>query len=127
MGISRRLVVLWLPVVLYMTFIFILSSISQPPELPLGTDKDAHGVLYAGLGVLLVRALAGGARRPVTLRIAITAIGIAALYGVSDEFHQWFVPPRQVEVLDVVADTVGAAVPSVLLCAWSMRRSRGRV
>jgi VanZ family protein len=34
----------------------------------------------------------------------------ASAYGVSDEFHQSFVAGRDSEVLDWVADTVGAAV-----------------
>jgi VanZ family protein len=37
------------------------------------------------------------------------------LYGVSDEFHQYFVPGRSVEALDVLADALGG-----LLGAWMM-------
>jgi hypothetical protein len=33
----------------------------------------------------------------------LAAVAIAAVYGVSDEFHQWFVPPRTVEAADVAA------------------------
>jgi len=33
---------------------------------------------------------------------------IAVLYGVSDEFHQSFVPARDASVMDLVSDTVGA-------------------
>ena len=84
---------LWAPVALYMVFIFWLSSISRPPDLPRGvSDKAAQGSWYCGLGALLVRARAGGWRRPVTLRIAAGAIVVATLYGISDEIHQYFVP-----------------------------------
>lgn len=38
------------------------------------------------------------------------AIGIAGLYGVLDELHQYFVPGRQTDVLDVLTDFLGAAV-----------------
>ena len=115
---------LWTPVVGYMAFIFALSSISHPPTLANGVDKDAHAVLYAGLGALLVRAFAGGWRRPVTLAAAIGAVAIAAVYGVSDEYHQSFVPLRQVEALDVLADTVGAAAAALSLYWWDIIRSR---
>ena len=115
---------LWLPVALYMAFIFGLSSISQTPDLPGGSDKGLHAVLYAGLGVLLVRALAGGIGERITIAMALAATVIAGAYGVSDEFHQYFVPPRQVEALDVVADTTGAAAAAFALFGWSVSRAR---
>lgn len=109
-----------------MAFIFLLSSIAHPIALPQGADKNLHALLYAGLGALLVRALAGGLRRHVTLASALAAVAIAAAYGISDEFHQWFVPPRSVEGLDVLADTVGAALSAAVLYIWSMVVERGR-
>jgi VanZ like protein len=115
---------LWLPVVLYMAFIFGLSSISETPDLPGGSDKGLHAVLYAGLGALLVRALAGGLRQRITLATVLIATLVGGLYGISDEFHQYFVPPRQVEALDVVADTIGAAAAAFALFGWSRRRGR---
>jgi VanZ family protein len=102
-----------------MALIFGLSSLSQTPDLPGGSDKVLHGLLYAGLGGLLTRALAGGLRRRVTVAAVAGAIVIAAAYGVSDEFHQWFVPPRQVESLDVLADTIGAACAAAIVYVWS--------
>lgn len=111
---------LWAPVALYMMFIFWLSSISSPPDLPGGvSDKSAHVLLYSGLGALLVRARAGGWRRPVTLGIAAAAVVMASLYGITDEIHQYFVPPREVEVRDILADAIGASLAAGALYAWS--------
>jgi VanZ family protein len=115
---------LWAPVVLYLALIFGLSSIANPPELPEGSDKDLHALLYSGLGLLLVRGLAGGFDRPVRLTLVVIATVLSALYGVSDEIHQYFVPPRRVEVLDVVADTIGAGLGAVALFAWGIIRDR---
>jgi VanZ family protein len=115
---------LWAPVVLYLALIFGLSSIANPPELPEGSDKNLHALLYSGLGLLIVRALAGGLNRPVRLGVVVTATMLSALYGVSDELHQYFVPPRQVEVLDVVADTIGAGLATIALYAWGIIRDR---
>lgn len=67
-------------------------------------------MLYAGLGSLVARALAGGWRQPVTIRTVCLTIAITAAYGVSDEAHQYFVPLRSVDAFDVVADAVGGAV-----------------
>lgn len=110
---------LWTPVLLYMALIFAFSSVSDPPDLPQGSDKNLHALLYAGLGGLVARALAGGWRRRLTLGMALMATLISAAYGVSDEIHQHFVPPREADVLDVVADTLGAAVAALGVYAWS--------
>jgi VanZ family protein len=118
--VNRRRISLWAPVVLYMAFIFVLSAISSPPDLPSAvSDTSAHALLYAGLGALLVRARAGGWRSRVTLGTVIFAVLVAALYGFSDEAHQYFVPPREVELSDVVADAVGAAAGAGVLYARS--------
>lgn len=56
------------------------------------------------------------------------AFAIAALYGVSDEVHQHFVPGRFCRWQDVVSDAVGAA--GALLALWltgSLLRSSGYV
>jgi VanZ family protein len=107
-----------------MALIFALSSISNTPDLPQGADKNVHALLYGGLGALLVRALAGGWRRRITVAIALSATVVAGLYGVTDEFHQHFVPPRQVEAADVAADTIGAGLAAFALFAWSAVRQR---
>ena len=114
---------LWLPVLGYMAFIFVLSSIANPPIVLEGSDKALHMLLYGGLGLLFARALAGGWRR-VTPRIVIATIGFVALYGASDELHQYFNPPRNVEILDVVADTIGGGLASIGLYAWGIIQAR---
>jgi VanZ family protein len=118
-------------VALYMAFIFVLSSIPRPPDLPGGmTDVRGHALLYSGLGALLVRAWAGGWDRPVSLVVALTAVMVATLYGISDEIHQHFVPPREPDIRDVAADAVGAAIAAGVLYARAYMadvvRKRGR-
>jgi VanZ family protein len=115
--------VLWLPVLAYMALIFGLSSISQTPDLPTGSDKLLHTLLYAGLGVLVARAMAGGLTA-VTLRVVSFTVAFGLIYGISDEFHQYFNPPRNVEAADVLADTVGVALGSAALYAWGIIRGR---
>jgi VanZ family protein len=108
----------WGPVVLYMAIIFGLSSMPSPPSGPPGlSDKDLHAVLYFGLVVLVVRALAGGLRRAVDARTAVLAVAICTVYGITDEIHQHFVPPRQMDVFDAAADTVGASIAAAGLFA----------
>ncbi|MBU0490467.1 MAG: VanZ family protein [Chloroflexi bacterium] len=115
----------WLPPLALMGLIFALSA--QPtlpnPGQP-GTwlndvvAKVAHVVVYAALTGLLWRALARN-RRP-TAHAAFAALVLAALYGLTDELHQAFVPGREATLLDVGIDA-GAA----LVTAWWLARRRG--
>jgi VanZ family protein len=103
--------VLWGPPALYALAIFIESSISRVPAFPAGfSDKDGHALLYAGLAGLIVRAMSGARWSRVTAGAAAIAVGLAAAYGATDEFHQWFVPGRTADPADWVADVAGAAI-----------------
>ena len=114
----------WLPVGLYAGLIFFLSSQTHPEDDLPGflfrdvSDKVLHAVEYGVLALLCARAArhAGGSvLAPRAMGFAIVA---ASLYGMTDELHQAFVPPREASALDWVADTVGAAV-----AAWLWNRS----
>jgi len=123
-GASRALV-LWGPVALYALAIFVESSISHVPAFPSGfTDKDGHALLYAGLAVLVLRAASGARWDGLTFRAAGAAVAFAAIYGITDEFHQSFVPGRTADVNDWVADCTGAAtgVAVVWLIARVVRK-----
>jgi VanZ family protein len=122
--VTKRLA-LWAPVVAFMALLFYASSLSQlPPIAGRVSDKLEHGLAYSVLGALLVRALIGGLLRPVTVRAAVFAVVLAALYGASDEIHQHFVPHRTMDVMDLLADTTGAAAAAGVLYAWGIIRAR---
>jgi VanZ family protein len=111
-----------------MALIFGLSSISRPPDLPgaIG-DKLGHALLYFGLAALMVRAMAGGWRRPFGAGTAVAAFSYATIYGVTDEIHQIFVPPRTADIADLMADAAGAAAAVALLyAAHAIRLRLGR-
>ncbi len=65
------------------------------------------------LGVLVWLALGG---RSAGKRGIVLAILIASTYGITDEFHQSFVPQRTPDVFDWITDTIGASVG--VLAAW---------
>lgn len=109
---SKRwlLIKYWAPVFLYCGIIVYLSSLSYPsrplPSFLFGlNDKLLHGVEYGILGILLYRALHQTTR---TIRSICLSIICAVAFGISDELHQWFVPNRQADIADILADTVGA-------------------
>lgn len=87
----------------WMAMVFLLSNqpdIAEPFEIPdwLPADKLVHAGLYAVLAALLYLAGLG----------PVAAVFVTALYGVTDEIHQMFVPGRSPELLDLVADILGA-------------------
>jgi VanZ family protein len=95
-----------------MGLIFVLSSRQKLPQ-PHGISPDlqaiaGHFTVYAVLAFLIFLAL--GDRGWGDGKRAIIAFVITVLYGVSDEFHQSFVPNRVPDVFDVAVDAAGALV-----------------
>jgi VanZ family protein len=88
------------------------------------TDKHMHLLAYAGLALVLVRALSGARWSAVTAVTLLQAALLTVVYGASDEWHQSFVPGRTPDGLDILADAVGAAlaVGGVGMLAWWGRR-----
>ena len=110
-----KLVLLWGPVVLVMGLIFFASSLPDP-GLPGGSsDKAAHFLVYGALGATLMRALANGRIAAMNARRLLVAALVATIYGVTDEIHQYFVPPRTPDILDVAADAAGAAAGALAM------------
>ena len=112
----------WIAALLYAGLIFFLSSIpsAKLPRSFNGADKLVHFAEYGVLGVLLALALG---RRAGGWLIVGVAIALAVGYGASDEWHQSFVPGRQVSFWDLVADTAGASA-GILAVLRPWRRGR---
>ena len=75
--------------------------------------KASHLCEYAIFGMLLFRAIRGE-RTGWSWRWAVAAIAIAALYAMTDEWHQSFVPSRTPSGWDVLIDATGATLGQVL-------------
>lgn len=118
---SRERVALWAPFVAALGVVFWLSSLSQVPVPPQIWDKLLHAVGYAGLGVLAMRAFHGGLVRPRPIPTLLAGLTVI-LWGISDEFHQSFVPGRDASARDVVADAVGFAIGAIATGLWTARR-----
>ena len=121
----RRGLWLWGPVALWMALIFAVSSMSAPPSPLPSHDKVEHFVAYGGLGALAMRAAAGGTLSGLGGGAAVAAWLIATGYGISDEYHQSFVPNRSSDPADALADAGGAATAVLGLWAFGIiARSR---
>ena len=80
-----------------------------------GVDKLGHATEYAILGLLAANALATvrSALQPGSLPLADVwqgAVLLTALWGWIDEIHQFWVPGRQTDPLDFVADVIGGCL-----------------
>src|SRR5688572_17265433 len=110
--------------------IFVLSSFpgsAYPTTDLVNADKLVHVAIYALLGGLCARGLARGWSLGTGRALSLAAM-TAALYGVTDELHQWFVPGRNADWRDVVADAAGAVLGAglVVLLARGGRRGGAR-
>jgi VanZ family protein len=129
----QRILIAWLPAVFYTLLIWWLSSQSLDlafiQRVPL-QDKGVHFLEYGALSFFIVHAVA------VTwpgrgISSLITAVVATVGLGLLDELHQSFVPGRSSDVLDLVADAIGATA-AVLVYALltygyrALRRARGR-
>jgi VanZ family protein len=136
----------WFPVFLWAILIFITSANqnpfrSLPPSwvqkvVPVQADpglkitsryellsRYLHAAEFLVLAVLIARALVWrGDPRPVLLAMAI---GLSALYALSDETHQLFVPRRAFELSDLALDlggtVFGVVIYATLLTLWRRR------
>ena len=101
----------WLPPIMWAVLIFALSSHQTgTASVIVWTDfaikKSAHVFVYGILTAMLYRAFCvSGVDR---MNAGLAAIFISCLYGMSDEYHQSFVPGRTGKVRDVGFDTIGS-------------------
>ncbi len=104
-----KFIKLWLPVIIWATFIFYLSSI---PYLKTNLSYDfvlrkiAHVTEYFILTFLLYRAFHGSFDL-ITFYLFTYPACLSLLYAMSDEFHQRFVAGRNGSVNDVLIDSIG--------------------
>ena len=96
-----------------MALMWFLSSRSgdeiQMPPIPF-LDKVLHFLEYLIFGFLLARVISLPERRKSRIRLFISVVAIALIWGAIDELHQSFVPLRDASLFDLIADCIGAGV-----------------
>jgi VanZ family protein len=98
------------PALFMMALIFFFShqpgdSLHFPSGLQI--DKILHALIYFLLGRAYIYAFVGQQKRAANLLFDSLIIGLCILYGISDEWHQSFVPMRYPSLADVIADGFG--------------------
>ncbi len=90
-----------------------------PGLFQLGSDKLEHFALFFALGAAMCLATRGPCQLPVI--VVVTAIGAV------HEGYQLYVPGRQADAVDLLADVFGALAAVAMLCLlWQRRGTRWR-
>jgi len=97
----------------------LIFALSAQSTLPVGDgfpgqDKLEHMSAYGIMAWLFWRAFPPGAAYSPTV-IALAAVVFCLAYGLSDEWHQSFVPGRMPDGYDLLADGLGAMLVSIVL------------
>ena len=115
----------YIPMITVVGTIFFLSG--QPgdslnlPDIP-DLDKALHAIAYGVLAFTVLFAVPEHKYRASPWRVSLLVVLFCLLYGISDEFHQSFVPNRMPSVLDLIADTMGAVV---VVFVWFKMKKQG--
>ncbi len=129
---DTRISCYWLAMTIWLAAIFVLSAqptwtTSQAWMLITPIRKSAHVLEFAVLTGLVWKALKYVEERSAWFgKMARyrtwTASLLPLLYAISDEMHQYFVPNRQAQVMDVVIDTVGIFLALAVIELWQKKR-----
>lgn len=116
----------WLPSLCWMGVIFYLSGRTGGQLsgiFPFLKDFNwGHFLAYFVLGALYYYALA----TTTSLRnIPLWAVFLCLLYGITDEYHQSFVPSRTPELSDIRNDVIGAALATVAIRLYQKKKRNG--
>ncbi len=86
--------------------------------------KAAHFTEYAVFALLAARAFLGSSREILRSNWLLAALLLIALYSLSDEFHQSFVPTRTASIYDSMIDTAGGLAALAFLALWRAWQSK---
>ncbi len=113
------------PAIAYAALIFAVSTIPgrEMVGLPFwSSDKVLHAAEFGLFAALLYRAFT---RLRPAWRPFLGAVLIAVAYGFLDEIHQFFVPGRNCDPGDFLADAAGAVATVTVLAFLRRRRGTG--
>lgn len=116
---NRSQIITWIPAVLWMLIIFVMSSrprfgVTHEYVFDFLIFKSLHIFEYFILYVLVARAIYKS--NNITFKKSlIYAACFSFLFAVSDEFHQTLVPTREGTIRDIFIDTFGITTGFLLL------------
>jgi VanZ family protein len=109
---SKKVLLVYLPLIIYWLIIFTLTTVpTEAPQLFDFQDKVEHFLAYFVLGSLLTLTLHFQNKISIFVRRTfIIALILIFFYGALDEIHQYFIPGRDCDFFDWLADIFGGSV-----------------
>jgi len=113
---SERILRYWFPVLVCMAIIFCASSLPgrDIPKIAKFQDIVFHFLAYSIFSFFLSRAIKNANLKIGKFKLIVFTALLVTFYGVSDEFHQSFVPGRSVSGFDVFIDSLGGFFGSLV-------------
>jgi hypothetical protein len=102
----RYELVVWIPPITYMFFIFMISSVPRKGIKSGMSTQFFHTVEYFFLALLLLWSTEKSIRLTHRKRLFFCGM-FCILFAFSDEFHQYFVPGRHTTLSDIIYDFFG--------------------
>ena len=113
----------WIPSILVMTLIFILShqsqstlQVTQQPLSEFIIKKTAHFIVYGILATTYYYAL----KKTSTSKAILISWTLATIYAITDEYHQTLIPTRTGTIRDIIIDSIGAITFLKLLTTYKL-------
>lgn len=125
----RRLFVFKYIALFYALLIFVASAIPHIPT-PLGFkggDKVVHFLEYGIFSLLLFLAFFNSGKEYMKKNVFVFSIIIGMIYGLSDEIHQKFVPGRNCDMFDFLADGLGILLVQAAIWFYLKRKALGPI
>ena len=93
-------------------FIFYMSSRSFDGVGAKGPLSYVYhfSVFFVFAGFFLIAATQG----KLQIELFVLSLGIAVMYGITDEIHQFFVPGRYTDIIDVITNSIGILSVGIL-------------
>lgn len=116
-----------MPAVLYVGAVFYGGSMATAamPEMTLiSADKFLHAIAFGGMQLVLLRAIRFELPALALEKQNVISLVLASGVGALLEFYQMALPHRSAELLDWIADTLGALLVAAVVHALA-RRKRG--
>ncbi len=111
-----RFIKYWLPVIIYATLIFHISSVpgEDIPDVFPSQSYIFHFLEYLAFAFLIKRAIKEYCPKETNKRRVVVVVAIVFVYALFDEFHQSFIPNRAASLSDVFIDVLGSFVGSLI-------------
>lgn len=114
MSLIKKVIVYWLPVILWMGLIFWLSSFHKLQASPVFWQdfifrKSAHFFEYAFLYLLFFRAIKNSTKI-VFFKLVVISLLLTVWYSLTDEYHQTLVSGRSGRFYDILVDSLGGVL-----------------